>query len=59
MVDSESPTGAPGLYERAGMKVARHYAVYRKELRPEAPSAEVAASNPAAGEPPSEDSPPQ
>ncbi|MDQ5810878.1 MAG: GNAT family N-acetyltransferase [Actinomycetota bacterium] len=34
VVDSESPTGARRLYERAGMRVERHYAVHRKELRP-------------------------
>ncbi len=31
-VDSESPTGAGRLYERAGMRFVRHYAVHRKEL---------------------------
>lgn len=33
-VDSESPTGAPRLYSRAGMHVDRQYLLYRKELRP-------------------------
>lgn len=32
-VDAESPTGAPRLYVRAGMRVAEAYAVYQKELR--------------------------
>jgi mycothiol synthase len=30
VVDSESPTGVGRLYERAGMRVVRHYAVHRK-----------------------------
>lgn len=34
VVDSESPTGATRLYERAGMRADRSYAVYRKGLRP-------------------------
>jgi GNAT superfamily N-acetyltransferase len=33
-VDSESPTGATRLYERAGMRVAHTYAGYLKELCP-------------------------
>jgi mycothiol synthase len=33
-VDSESSTGAPRLYSRAGMHVTRSYLLYRKELRP-------------------------
>lgn len=33
VVDSESPTGATRLYERAGMHAERTYAVYRKGLR--------------------------
>ena len=33
-VDSESPTGATRLYERAGMHVTQQYALYVKELRP-------------------------
>jgi mycothiol synthase len=32
-VDSESPTGATRLYERAGMRVFQEHAVYRKVLR--------------------------
>ena len=32
-VDSESPTGAPRLYTRAGMRVVKDYVLYRKELR--------------------------
>lgn len=32
-VDSESPTGATRLYERAGMHVAQKHAIYGKELR--------------------------
>lgn len=33
-VDAQNPTGATRLYERAGMRVVRKYAVYEKELRP-------------------------
>lgn len=33
-VDAESRTGAPRLYERAGMTVRTSYLRYRKELRP-------------------------
>ena len=33
-VDAQNPTGATQLYERAGMRVVRRFAVYRKELRP-------------------------
>ena len=33
-VDAQNPTGATRLYERAGMRVVRRYAVYRKVLRP-------------------------
>lgn len=33
-VDTESLTGATRLYERAGMRVARQYDRYEKELRP-------------------------
>jgi mycothiol synthase len=33
-VDAESPTGAPRLYFRAGMRVAESYVIYQKELRP-------------------------
>lgn len=36
VVDSESLTGATRLYERAGMRVARRYAVYRKGPRRDA-----------------------
>ena len=32
-VDSESPTGATRLYERAGMHVERHFGIYQKTLR--------------------------
>jgi GNAT superfamily N-acetyltransferase len=31
--DTESPTGATRLYERAGMRIAQQYAAYGKELR--------------------------
>jgi mycothiol synthase len=34
-VDAESTTGAPGLYGRAGMRVAQSYTLYQKELRSE------------------------
>ncbi|MCI0393614.1 MAG: GNAT family N-acetyltransferase [Chloroflexi bacterium] len=33
-VDADSPTNAPGLYLRAGLRVTRNYIVYQKELRP-------------------------
>ncbi len=33
-VDAQSLTGATRLYERAGMRVAREFASYQKELRP-------------------------
>lgn len=33
-VDAQSPTGAPRLYEGAGMRATHKYAAYRKELRP-------------------------
>ncbi len=33
-VDAASPTGATRLYERAGMRVSREFAVYEIELRP-------------------------
>ncbi len=33
-VDAQNPTGATRLYERAGMRVVRDYAIYEKELRP-------------------------
>lgn len=33
-VDSQNTTGATRLYERAGMRVARQYDSYRKDLRP-------------------------
>jgi mycothiol synthase len=32
--DAESSTGAPRLYSRAGMHVAKSYVLYRKQLRP-------------------------
>ena len=32
-VDAESTTGAPRLYDRAGMRVAESYVLYQKELR--------------------------
>ena len=32
--DSESRTGAPRLYSRAGMRVSKSYVLYRKQLRP-------------------------
>jgi hypothetical protein len=34
IVDSESPTGATCLYERAGMKVELAWDRWEKELRP-------------------------
>ena len=33
-VDSENLTGATRIYERAGMKVTRDFAIFEKELRP-------------------------
>jgi mycothiol synthase len=36
-VDSQNPTGATRLYERAGMKVTRKFVIYEKELRPGEP----------------------
>jgi ribosomal protein S18 acetylase RimI-like enzyme len=33
VVDTESPTGATKLYERAGMRIGQQYAGYSKELR--------------------------
>lgn len=33
-VDASSPTGATRVYERAGMRVARQYEQYARELRP-------------------------
>ena len=33
-VDAHSLTGATRLYEKAGMRVARQYATYEKEVRP-------------------------
>ena len=33
-VDAESVTGAPRLYERAGMRLQTGYVVYVKEIRP-------------------------
>jgi mycothiol synthase len=33
-VDAASPTNAPAVYERAGMRVHRVYLLYQKELRP-------------------------
>ena len=33
-VDSESSTGAPRLYARAGMRITEEYLLHRKELRP-------------------------
>jgi len=33
-VDAQSLTGATRLYERAGMKMVRQFAIYEKELRP-------------------------
>ena len=36
-VDSESSTGAPRLYRRAGMRVTEEYLLHRKELRPGKP----------------------
>jgi mycothiol synthase len=32
-VDAESPTGAPRLYTRAGMRVTQSYGIYRREIR--------------------------
>ena len=42
-VDSESPTNAPALYERAGMSVSERFVVYQKTL-PAVSAAGVAAS---------------
>jgi GNAT superfamily N-acetyltransferase len=42
-VDSDSPTGATGLYERAGMRVERSIDVFGKEIVP----ASTGASGPA------------
>jgi ribosomal protein S18 acetylase RimI-like enzyme len=33
-VDAASPTNAPALYVRAGMRVVRNYVIYRKNVRP-------------------------
>jgi mycothiol synthase len=33
-VDAESPTGAPRIYERAGMELDQSYRLYELELRP-------------------------
>jgi mycothiol synthase len=33
-VDAQSPTGAPRLYERAGMHLDESFLVYERELRP-------------------------
>ncbi len=33
-VDASSLTGAVRLYEKAGMHIDRHWAIYEKELRP-------------------------
>ena len=33
-VDAQSPTGAPRIYERAGMQLDQSYRLYEKELRP-------------------------
>ncbi len=33
-VDADSPTGAVGLYERAGMQVSRRYVIVEKEVSP-------------------------
>jgi ribosomal protein S18 acetylase RimI-like enzyme len=41
-VDSDSPTGAPRVYTRAGMHVARSYVRYSKDLRPAAEPAAAA-----------------
>ena len=43
-VDSESPTGAPRLYLRAGMEVTKSYLIYRKELRAGAEFSSLSAS---------------
>jgi GNAT superfamily N-acetyltransferase len=40
-VDAANPTGATRLYERAGMRVTKQYAVYGKELRPGAELADA------------------
>lgn len=37
-VDSQNPTGATRLYERAGMHITRRYDIYQKVLRPGQPS---------------------
>ena len=41
-VDAESLTGAPRLYARAGMHVAKNFTIYRKILRPGAELATIA-----------------
>jgi hypothetical protein len=33
-VDTQNPTGATRLYEKAGMHVERQYDFFEKELRP-------------------------
>jgi ribosomal protein S18 acetylase RimI-like enzyme len=32
-VDADSPSSAPGLYTRAGMRVTKNIGIYRKTLR--------------------------
>lgn len=33
-VDAENPNGATHPYQKAGMKIANEYVIYKKELRP-------------------------
>jgi hypothetical protein len=33
-VDAQSPTGAPKIYERAGMSLDQSFILYERELRP-------------------------
>jgi ribosomal protein S18 acetylase RimI-like enzyme len=40
-VDSENPTGAVGLYERAGMHVIRRYDVFERRLTGSGPPTEA------------------
>jgi GNAT superfamily N-acetyltransferase len=44
-VDAASPTGATRLYERAGLRMTKQYAVYGKELRSGAELADAAEDN--------------
>jgi len=46
VVDSESPTGATRLHERAGMHAERSYAVYRKGAAPGCRETRIGAPGP-------------